>query len=159
VRTHPRSTVQHNNVLCSPSYPPTLPPAHLVQHIQVLKVHGPVEGVGLDAADVVGLHAVQRHHQLAQLPLEPRTHGTELVAGLGAAAAAASRRGGVSLRGEEGCHKGELRCAQQLLVLRHHKVSVLAEEVVSLVGDGTCGVSTVGCSGCTVGVGVMVVRN
>ena len=43
--------------------------AHLVQHVHVLKVHGAVERVGLDAADVVGLHAVQSFHQVAQLAL------------------------------------------------------------------------------------------
>ena len=40
----------------------------------------PVEGVGLDAADVVRLHAVQRVHELRQLALEPRPHAREAVA-------------------------------------------------------------------------------
>ena len=39
----------------------------------------PVEGVGLDAADVVGLHAVQGLHELAQLALEAAAHRRELV--------------------------------------------------------------------------------
>ncbi len=40
----------------------------------------PVEAVGLDAADVVGLHLVQGLHELPQLALEAASHGRELVA-------------------------------------------------------------------------------
>ena len=40
----------------------------------------PVVGVGLDAADVVGLHVVQGLHELRQLALEARAHAAELVA-------------------------------------------------------------------------------
>ncbi len=44
------------------------------------KVCARVVGVGLDAADVVGLHAVQRLHELAQLALEAAAHARKLVA-------------------------------------------------------------------------------
>ena len=42
--------------------------------------HAPVKRVGLDAPDVVGLHAVQRFHEVRQLPLEATRHAAELVA-------------------------------------------------------------------------------
>ena len=41
------------------------PASQLMEDIVVLEVHGPVLGVGLDAADVVGLHRVQRRHELS----------------------------------------------------------------------------------------------
>ena len=120
--------------------PPPPPDPHLVQHVHVLKVHGAVEGVGLDAADVVRLHGVQRVHQVAQLALEAAAHAGKLVAALhGARASApAAGLGRVGGGGEEGAHKVELRGAQQLLVLRHHKVAVLGQEVVCLVRDIAC---------------------
>ncbi len=44
-----------------------------------MEVGAPVEAVGLDAADVVGLHLVQRLHQVMQLALEATAHRRKLV--------------------------------------------------------------------------------
>ena len=112
-----------------------------MQDIHVLKVHGAVERVWLDAADVVRLHAVQRLHQVAQLALEAAAHAGKLVAALLGPAPAGrwlAVCGGVSIGGEEQAHKLVVRSPQQLLVLGHHKVAVLGEEVVGLVRHSAC---------------------
>jgi len=50
------------------------PGSELLHDAELLEEHGARLGVGLDAADVVGLRRVQGLHQEAQLGLQ--THGT-----------------------------------------------------------------------------------
>ena len=69
-----------------------------MQRVLVLKVAGRVDGVWLDAADVVRLHGVQLRHELAQLLLELASHAVELerleaLAGLGVNGCRAGRGG------------------------------------------------------------------
>lgn len=55
--------------------------SQLVQDIGAFKVHWLVLGVGLDAADIVGLHCMQCRHELGQLFLEAVAYRRKLVAG------------------------------------------------------------------------------
>lgn len=49
----------------------------LLQHAGALEHRGLALLVGLDTADVVGLHRVQLDHQLCELLFELRAHGVE----------------------------------------------------------------------------------
>ena len=86
--------------------------------------------VGKEADPLASLHLQGSTRQQQQTdPAAAPAHG---------AAGAARRARCVVVRREQRTHKRLGRASQQRLVLRHHKVAVLVQEVVGLVGDGAC---------------------